>query len=53
MEVAEIRESMEIAKRTKQQNYLSFFKTPGNRHRLLIILCTGAGAQLAGNGIVA
>lgn len=51
-EVAEIRESMEFARRNKSEGYSSFFKTPGNRHRLLIIITVGMATQLSGNGIV-
>lgn len=31
----------------------AFFKTPGNRRRLVVIVAVGCGTQLVGNGLVA
>jgi hypothetical protein len=33
-------------------SYLSFFKTPGNRKRLIVVIALGTGTQLMGNGLV-
>lgn len=51
-EVAEIRESIDIARRTPMKGYMDFTKTPGNRRRLLIILTVAAGSQLNGVSII-
>lgn len=53
LEMAEIREALRLeAEAAQSTNYLTFFKTKGNRHRLLIVLAVGFFSQWSGNGLV-
>ncbi|RSH90688.1 hypothetical protein EHS25_001293 [Saitozyma podzolica] len=53
LEYAEIVEAIEAEKAaTKGSSYIQFFKTKGNRHRLIICILVGFMCQWAGNGIV-
>ncbi|GJN90853.1 hypothetical protein Rhopal_003867-T1 [Rhodotorula paludigena] len=49
-ELEEIEEALEREKR-ERTGFMSFFKTKGNRHRLLIVLTTGTGSQANGVAI--
>lgn len=48
-EFAEMEESLAADEGAKSVSYLEFFKTPGNRRRLLVTCVIAAGAQLGGN----
>ncbi|KAF6816282.1 hexose transporter [Colletotrichum plurivorum] len=53
LEMEEIRTALRMeAEAERTTSYLSFFKTPGNRKRLLIILCVGFFSQWSGNGLI-
>ncbi|BGP27282.1 hypothetical protein JCM10295v2_006246 [Rhodotorula toruloides] len=49
-ELADIEDALEREKAAKL-GIRSFFSTPGNRHRLIILLCTSVGAQLNGASV--
>ncbi|RSH83785.1 hypothetical protein EHS25_005400 [Saitozyma podzolica] len=51
-EMREIRAAVEMEKVGDQSSWLSFFKTPGNRRRFLVIILLGTVTQWAGNGII-
>jgi sugar porter (SP) family MFS transporter len=38
--------------RAEQSSWKSLFQTPGNRHRVFLLLCIGLFSQLSGNGLV-
>lgn len=46
----EIKETIQPGKRNNA-SYLDFFKTKGNRHRLLIIISLGVISQYSGNAL--
>lgn len=48
-EMAEMKESLERDAGLASVSYLEFFKTKGNRRRLLVTCVVAAGAQLGGN----
>jgi MFS family permease len=48
-EFAEMEESLAADEGAKSVSYLEFFKTAGNRRRLLVTCVVAAGAQLGGN----
>lgn len=50
-EMAEIRHSLELD-RQLSTNYDAFFRTRGNRKRLLVISVIAASGQLCGNGLI-
>lgn len=53
LEMEEIRTALRLeAEASRSTSYLSFFHTPGNRKRLLIILCVGFFSQWSGNGLI-
>jgi sugar porter (SP) family MFS transporter len=53
LEVEEIRAALRIERETtSSSSYLAFFKTPGNRRRLLIVLAVGFFSQWSGNGLI-
>ncbi|KAH7025420.1 general substrate transporter [Macrophomina phaseolina] len=53
LEMAEIREALRLeAEAAQSTNYLTFFKTKGNRHRLLIVMAVGFFSQWSGNGLI-
>lgn len=51
-EFREIVEALKLEDLNKQTAYLDFFRTPGNRHRLLILIVLGASLNWVGNGIM-
>jgi len=52
LEIEEIRVALHLeAELAKDSKWISFFKTKGNRKRLLIILCVGFFSQWSGNGL--
>jgi hypothetical protein len=52
LEIEEIRVALHIeAELAKDSKWIAFFKTKGNRKRLLIILCVGFFSQWSGNGL--
>lgn len=50
--MAQINTALELEKEAATFGYLDFFRTPGNRKRLFIIVYVGAVTQLLGNGII-
>jgi MFS family permease len=52
MEYNEIRQTIRLEKENSKQGWDAFFKTPGNRKRVLLILLTGFFAQCSGNGLI-
>ncbi|KAK2028988.1 general substrate transporter [Colletotrichum zoysiae] len=53
LEMEEIRAALRLeAEASRTTSYLSFFRTPGNRRRFLIILCVGFFSQWSGNGLI-
>ncbi|KAM0276529.1 hypothetical protein ACHAQH_006630 [Verticillium albo-atrum] len=53
LEMEEIRTALRLdAEAHRTTSYLTFFQTPGNRHRFLIILCVGFFSQWSGNGLI-
>lgn len=52
-ELAEIKEAIQVERNaTEGVSYASFLKTPGNRHRLAIIIMVAFFSQWVGNGII-
>ena len=52
LEIEEIRVALHLeAELAKDSKWIAFFKTRGNRKRLLIILCVGFFSQWSGNGL--
>lgn len=52
-EYEEICEALRLEKENKKSRYMDFFKTPGNRRRLLVLVTMGTGSNWVGNGIIA
>ncbi|KZL78159.1 hexose transporter [Colletotrichum tofieldiae] len=53
LEMEEIRTALRLeSEASRTTSYLSFFHTPGNRRRFLIILCVGFFSQWSGNGLI-
>jgi hypothetical protein len=50
-EMIEIRHGLEVDKRAAS-GYTAFFKTPGNRKRLFVLMVIAASGQLNGAGLV-
>lgn len=50
--MAEIETGIAQDRESKNSSYLAFFKTPGNRRRVAIIIVAAAATQLVGNGLV-
>lgn len=50
-EMEEIKRGVEID-REASQGYLAFFKTPGNRRRLFVLMGIAASGQLCGVGLI-
>jgi Sugar (and other) transporter len=48
----EIETTLALEKESVQYTFLEFFKTKGNRHRLLILVTLGLFSQWSGNGII-
>lgn len=51
-ELAEIEFALEAERASHQVSYLDFFKTPGNRRRLAVLLSLCIGTNWVGNGII-
>ena len=51
LEVQEIRDTITLEMEYESMSWLEFFKTKGNRHRLIILLSAGFFSQWSGNGI--
>ncbi|GFZ44381.1 hypothetical protein JCM24511_02103 [Saitozyma sp. JCM 24511] len=51
-EMREIKAAVEMEKVGDQSSWLSFFKTPENRRRFLVIILLGTVTQWAGNGVM-
>lgn len=51
-EFEEIKETIRLEKANSDQGWLVFFKTRGNRRRLLLIALTSFFSQCSGNGLV-
>jgi sugar porter (SP) family MFS transporter len=52
IEYREIRETLALEKEFEGNGWLELFKTPGNRHRLIILISLGFFSQWSGNGLV-
>lgn len=52
-EYDEICEALRLEKENQKSSYMDFFKTPGNRRRLLVLVTMGTGSNWVGNGIIA
>lgn len=52
LELQEIRDTLTMEKEFEGNNWSIFLKTPGNRHRLIILLTVGFFSQWSGNGLV-
>ena len=51
-ELAEIQTALEGERANHQTSYLDFFRTAGNRRRLIVLLSLCVGANWVGNGII-
>lgn len=51
-ELAEIQMALEEEDANHQTSYLDFFRTPGNRRRLIVLLSLSIGTNWVGNGII-
>lgn len=53
LEMEEIRAALRLERETTESSsYMAFFRTPGNRRRLLIVLAVGFFSQWSGNGLI-
>ncbi|PSK55281.1 High-affinity glucose transporter [Elsinoe australis] len=52
LEMKEIKETIEIEKEFEANGWAELWRTPGNRHRLIILLTAGLFSQWSGNGLV-
>ncbi|KAM0495210.1 hypothetical protein D7B24_001378 [Verticillium nonalfalfae] len=52
-EYEEICQAIQSEKENQKSKYSDFFKTPGNRRRLLVLVTMGTGSNWVGNGIIA
>lgn len=52
LELNEIRDTLKLEQEFEGNNWLELVKTPGNRHRLIILLSAGLFSQWSGNGLV-
>lgn len=52
LELNEIRDTLKMEQEFEGNNWLELFKTPGNRHRLIILCSVGFFSQWSGNGLV-
>jgi len=52
-EYNEICAALKLEKENQNSKYTDFFKTPGNRRRLLVLITMGTGSNWVGNGIIA
>ena len=49
----EICRALQMEKENQKSKYMDFFKTAGNRRRLLVLVTMGTGSNWVGNGIIA
>lgn len=52
VEFEEIQQTIALENEYEGNSWLEFFATPGNRHRLIILVTIGFFSQWSGNGIV-
>lgn len=52
VEFDEIQQTIELEKEFEGNSWAEFWSTPGNRHRLIILVSIGFFSQWSGNGIV-
>ncbi|KAI4850309.1 MFS sugar transporter-like protein [Aureobasidium sp. EXF-8846] len=52
LEMAEIRDTIKLEQEFEANGWVQLFKTPGNRHRLIILCSVGFFSQWSGNGLV-
>ncbi|CAD0039118.1 unnamed protein product [Aureobasidium pullulans] len=52
LELNEIRDTLKLEQEFEGNNWTELFKTPGNRHRLIILCSVGFFSQWSGNGLV-
>jgi len=52
IEYREIRETLALEKEFEGNGWIELFQTPGNRHRLIILVSLGFFSQWSGNGLV-
>jgi len=52
LEMAEIRDTLVMEKELEGNGWMELIKTPGNRHRLIILLSLGFFSQWSGNGLI-
>ncbi|RFU33770.1 hypothetical protein B7463_g2584, partial [Scytalidium lignicola] len=52
IEYREINETLKLEKELEGNAWLELFKTPGNRHRVIILVALGFFSQWSGNGLV-
>lgn len=52
LEFAEVRAAIEIDRQTGQTGWADFFKTKGNRKRIIILTAIGFFSQWSGNGLI-
>lgn len=50
LELAEIRDTLKMEQEFEGNNWMELIRTPGNRHRLIILLSLGFFSQWSGNG---
>lgn len=52
LEYQEIRETLSLEKEIEGNGWSELWRTPGNRHRLVILVSLGFFSQWSGNGLV-
>ncbi|KAF2149855.1 hexose transporter protein [Myriangium duriaei CBS 260.36] len=52
LEMSEIKDTLVIEKEVEANGWSELWRTPGNRHRLIILLSCGLFSQWSGNGLV-
>jgi hypothetical protein len=52
LEYAEIRQTLTLEKEFEGNAWSELWRTPGNRHRLVILISLGFFSQWSGNGLV-
>ncbi|RFU25482.1 hypothetical protein B7463_g10852, partial [Scytalidium lignicola] len=52
LEYHEIRQTIKLEQELEKNSYLELIRTPGNRHRLIILISLGFFSQWSGNGLV-
>jgi hypothetical protein len=52
VEFEEIKETISLEKEFEKGSWLQFIKSPGNRHRLIILVSIGFFSQWSGNGLI-